>query len=337
MVTKAITALILGAFTLSGTNCGKSPTTEDPTKDKPVADTPIVELPGVDTGALTQREKKEWSQYVGSFMSPCPSVPVPIAQCVKDKRECDKCAPAAKYVMKAVKDGMSREQVEKAYKNRFDADKVKTVPIDGSPTKGPEGAPLTIVEFADFQCPHCGEFAPVIDKIVEARKGEVRFAYKFYVLGKFPNSENAARAAIAAGKQGKFWEMHHEIFSHQQQLDQQGLDNLAKGLGLDVGRLHADMQAPETAERIAKDRKLGEELKVEGTPSVWVNGRQFDGHDLNEWLNLELQMQGIKPAGSAAPGASGSAPAGSASAPAGSGSAKGAASAPPAGSAKPGK
>ncbi|HVJ88247.1 MAG TPA: thioredoxin domain-containing protein [Labilithrix sp.] len=278
-----------------GSTCGKS-TTEEPTKDKASPEPPVVVLDGIDTNALTQREKKEWSSYVSEFISPCPSVPVPIAQCVKEKRDCDKCVPAAKYLVKLVKDGMPREPLEKSYRNRFDPEKVKNVPIDGSPTKGPEGAPLTIVEFADFQCPHCGQFAPVIDKVVESRKNEVRFAYKFYVLGKFPNSENAARAAIAAGKQGKFWEMHHAIFQHQDQLSQQGLDELAKGLGLDVARLHADMQAPETAERIAKDRKLGEDLKIEGTPTLYINGRQFEGHqDLNEWLNLDLAMMGKQP------------------------------------------
>lgn len=312
MAMKAISALFLGAFALSGSTCGKS--TEDPSKEKPGPDVPVVVLDGVDTNALTAREKKEWSAYVSEFISPCPSVPVPIAQCVKDKRDCDKCAPAAKYIVKLVKDGMPREPLEKSYKNRFAPENVKTVPLDGSPTKGPESAPLTIVEFADFQCPHCGEFAPVLDKVVESRKSEVRFAYKFYVLGKFPNSENAARAAIAAGKQGKFWEMHHAIFANQQHLDQQGLDSIAKELGLDVSRLHADMQSPETGERITKDKKLGEDLKIEGTPSIFINGRQFDGRqDLNEWLNLELAMMGKQPA---APSSSGSAaPAGDAGTP----------------------
>ncbi|MBX3216535.1 MAG: thioredoxin domain-containing protein [Labilithrix sp.] len=279
----------------------------------------MVVLDGVDTSGLTQREKKEWSSYVSEFISPCPNVPVPIGQCVKEKRECDKCAPAAKYLVKLVKDGMPREPLEKSYKNRFDPDKVKNVPIDGSPTKGPESAPLTIVEFADFQCPHCGQFAPVLDKIVESRKSEVRFAYKFYVLGKFPNSENAARATIAAGKQGKFWEMHHLVFANQENLSQQGLDSMAKELGLDVGRLHADMQSPETAERIAKDKKLGEDLKIEGTPTIFINGRQFDGHqDLNEWLNLELAMMGKQPV----PPSSAGAPAGDAGAKAGDAGAK---------------
>lgn len=317
-------AVIAGVFALSGSTCGKS-TTDDPSKEKPGPDPAVVSLEGVDTSPLTTREKKEWSQYVSEFLSPCPSVPVPIAQCVKEKRDCARCLPAAKHVLRGVKDGMSREQIEKSYKGRFDPGAVKNVPVDGSPTKGPEGAPITIVEFADFQCPHCGEFAPVLDKLVESRKNDVRFVYKLYNLGKFPQSEIAARAAYAAGKQGKFWEMHHLIFANQQRLDQQSLDQMAAQLGLDVSRLHADMQAQETTDRLARDKKLGEDLKIEGTPTLFINGRQFDGHqDINEWLDTELAM--VRGGTSAPASASAS---GSAAAPA-SASASGAASAKPA-------
>jgi protein-disulfide isomerase len=293
-----ISAIFLGAFALADSTCGKS--TEEPAKENSGPDAPAIALEGIDTGALTQREKKEWSAYVGEFISPCRSVPAPIAQCVKEKRDCDKCAPAAKYIVKLVKDGLTREQVEKAYKDRFDPDKVKTVPVDDSPTKGSPSAPLTVVEFADFQCPHCGEFAPQMDKLIEQRKNDIYFAFKFYVLGKFPNSENAARAAIAAGKQGKLWEMHHLIFADQANLDQAGLDAKAKQLGLDITRLHADMQAPETAAKLAKDHKLGEDLKIDATPTIFINGRQYDGHqDLNEWMNLELSMKGGSGGGAA--------------------------------------
>lgn len=298
---KAFGAVIAGVFALSGATCEKS-NSDDPSKEKPGPDPAVVSLEGVDTQPLTQREKKEWSQYVSEFLSPCPNVPVPIAQCVKEKRDCARCLPAAKHVLKGVKDGMSREQIEKSYKNRFDPATVKNVPIDGSPVKGPEGAPITMVEFADFQCPHCAEFAPMLDKLLEQRKGEIRFVYKLYVLGKFPQSETAARAAFAAGKQGKFWEMHHMIFQNQQRLSMPDLDAMATQLGIDVSRMHADMQSQEASDRLAKDRKLGEDLKIEGTPTIYINGRQFDGHqDMNEWLNTELQM-----AGRSAPATSGS-------------------------------
>ncbi len=301
MAIKAFSAVLLGAISLFGSTCGKP--SDDASTTKPAPEVQLVALDGVDTSPLTPREKKEWSSYVGELLSPCPNVPVPVAQCVKEKRDCDRCVPVAKFLLKLVKDGLPREPLEKSYKNRFDADKVKTVPVDGSPTKGPESAPITIVEFADFQCPHCAQFAPMIEKLVESRKNDVRFVYKFYVLGKFPNSENAARAAIAAGKQGKLWEMHRLIFEHQDNLTQQGLDALASKVGLDIGRFHADMQSPETADRVSKDRKLGEELKIEGTPTLFINGRQYDGRqEMDEWLNLELSMLGkaTPPAGKAA-------------------------------------
>ena len=81
---------------------------EDATKDKPVAE---VTLEGVDSSALTPREKKEWGLYVSEFLSPCQNVPVPIQQCVQEKRACSKCLPAAKLVLRGVKDGMTREQI----------------------------------------------------------------------------------------------------------------------------------------------------------------------------------------------------------------------------------
>jgi predicted DsbA family dithiol-disulfide isomerase len=311
---KAFAAVIAGVFTLTGATCEKSGS-DDPSKEKPGPDPAVISLEGIDTAPLTPRERKEWSQYVSEFLSPCPNVPVPIAQCVKEKRDCSRCLPAAKHVLKGVKDGMSREQVEKSYKNRFDPAMVKNVPIDGSPTKGPEGAPITMVEFADFQCPHCAEFAPMLDKLIADRKGEIRFVYKLYVLGKFPQSETAARAAFAAGKQGKFWEMHHLIFGNQQRLSMPDLDAMATQIGVDVSRMHADMQSQEATDRLAKDRKLGEDLKIEGTPTIFINGRQYDGHqDMNEWLNTELQMAGRAPATSSSAASSASAPAASGSA-----------------------
>jgi protein-disulfide isomerase len=304
MGSKALVLGFVGLLSFSGSTCGKS-TAEDATKEKPAPD---VHIEGVDTGVLTPREKKEWSTYVSEFLSPCQNVPVSIAQCVNERRDCKKCLPAAKYVLRGVKDGMTREQIEKSYKNRFDADKVKNVPIDGSPVKGPDGAPITIVEFADFECPHCGEVAPLLDKTIEQRKGEVRFVFKFYPLPAHPHAEIAARAAIAAWKQGKFWEMHHALFTNQRHLEQTDLDSYAKELGLDISRFHADMQSPETAARIAQDRKLGEDLQIQGTPSIFINGRSYDGHqDMNDWIALELSTMGAKPAESSAPVAAGDA------------------------------
>jgi protein-disulfide isomerase len=162
--------------------------------------------------------------------------------------------------------------------------------------KGPDGAPITIVEFADFECPHCGEVAPLLDKLVESHKNDVRFVFKFYPLPGHPPADPAARAAVAAMDQGKFWEMHHALFANQRHLEQTDLDSYATTLGVEIPRFHADMQATPTADRIARDRKLGEDLQIQGTPSIFINGRLFDGHqDLNDWIAQELATTGDVP------------------------------------------
>ncbi|MCL2776796.1 MAG: thioredoxin domain-containing protein [Polyangiaceae bacterium] len=305
MLTKAITIGILGIFSLSWSTCGKSNPDDATSKEKP-ADKPTgsdVVIEGIDTSMLTPREKKEWGTYVSEFLSPCQNVPVPIAQCVQEKRACSKCLPAAKFVLRGVKDGMNREQIEKAYKNRFDADKIKDVPIDGSPVKGPDSAPITIVEFADFECPVCAVVAPRIDELVEQRRNEVRLVYKFYPLSMHAHADIAARAAIAAWKQGKFWEMHHALYANAKSLEQTDLDLYAKELGLDISRFHADMQSKETTDRIARDKKLGDDVNIGGTPTFFINGRLFDAKptkpEMNDWISLELSMMNGSADGSA--------------------------------------
>jgi protein-disulfide isomerase len=254
----------------------------------PSAPPPEVTIPGVDSSALTPREKKEWSGYVGSLLAPCADVPVSIAQCAIEKRSCSKCVPAARYILKAVRDGMSQEQVEKSYHNRFDADKVRSVDIGNAPVKGPVGAPITIIEFADFECPYCGMIAPVLEQVWQQRSQEVRFAYKFMPLSGHPHGEPSARAAIAALAQGKFWEMHDRLFANRDHLEQTDLDGYAKELGLDLNRFHADMQSQATTDRLAGDRKQADALDVKGTPTIYINGREFDIHqDLNEWIAQE--------------------------------------------------
>jgi protein-disulfide isomerase len=314
---KALTlALALGLLTNGSTCRGQSggEASKDPGN---VVD---VNLAEVDTSALTPREKREWSSAVGELLAPCKDVPVSVAQCVQEKRACPRCVPAAKMLAKMVRDGKSREQMEKAFHNRFDPDKVRNVDPANSPSRGPSSAPITMIEFADFTCPHCQAMAPKLDKMWEKKRDQVRFVYKFLPLSGpgHERGEPAARAAIAAMNQGKFWEMHQKLFEAEGRLDQSDLERMAKELGLDLAKFRADMEAKETKERIEADKKLADALEIKGTPTIYVNGRLYDGSsDLEDWIALELQMMGAEkppmpttPPPSAAPSAS-AAPAGS--------------------------
>jgi protein-disulfide isomerase len=175
-----------------------------------------------------------------------------------------------------VRNGASEDQVQRAYKERFDPRSAKAIPIDGSPMRGSEDAPVTIVELADFECPHCAGAVPMLDAVILAHPGKVRLVYKSYTLPFHTRGEPAARAALAAGMQGKFWEMEHLLFERQLHLEDGDLVRYAQMLKLDVPKWKADMGSPQVKERIAHDHSLGEELKLKGTPTIYVNGRELD-------------------------------------------------------------
>ena len=290
---KAVSLLLLFGLSFNWSMCNKPSGGGEASKDpETVVD---VNLAGVDTSTLTPREKRDWSGYVSELLAPCSDTPVSIAQCVQEKRACNKCLPAAKLILRGVRDGYAKEQIEGAYHNRFDADHVKNVPIDDSPTRGSTAAPIQLVEFADFTCPHCQAFAPMLDKFVDDHKNDVLFAYKFFPLSGpgHERAEPAARAAWAAKLQGKFWEMHHKLFTNPEHLEQGDFEQYAKELGLDVAKFRSDMQSQATTDKINADKKLGEALDIHGTPTVYIDGREWDhSQSLDDWTDLELQLKG---------------------------------------------
>src|SRR5262249_24582251 len=160
------------------------------------------------------------------------------------------------------------DQVHRAYKERFDPSSAKTLPLEGSPAKGPDDAPVTLVEFADFECPHCRMAVPLIDAVLAAHPGKVRLVYKFVSLPMHVHAETAARAAFAASQQGKFWEMEHLLFERQDHLEDSDLERYAKILKLDTAQWKLDMSSTATKERISQDKKLEEDLKLKGTPTI---------------------------------------------------------------------
>jgi protein-disulfide isomerase len=258
----------------------------------------VVDLPGVDTSSLTSREKHDWSSAVSELLAPCPDQPVSIAQCVKEARGCKACAPAAAFLAKQVRKGKTRSQIDAAFKTRFAADRVKQISLAGSPTRGPDKAPVTVVEFADFECPACGRAYPVMEKLLERYPGQIRFVFKNYPLSIHKHAEKAARAALAAAKQGKFWEMHHKLFELQPSPpDDAALEHVARELRLDMKKFAEDLASEPIADEVARDRKQGDSLDLDSTPLIYIDGRHFDldqfdlGEDLDDWITLELEMK----------------------------------------------
>jgi protein-disulfide isomerase len=146
-----------------------------------------------------------------------------------------------------------------------------------SQSKGAKNPALQVVIFSDFQCPFCGRVEPTLKQMEKEYAGKVRFTWKNYPLPFHNNAQPAAEAAMAAGAQGKFWEMHDKLFANQQQLDRPTFEKYAQELGLDMNKFKADLDANKYKDVIDAEQKEGSALGVQGTPAVFINGRKISG------------------------------------------------------------
>ena len=152
----------------------------------------------------------------------------------------------------------------------------KTVAAVGY-SMGPENAPITIVEFSDFQCPYCSRVVPTLKEIVARYPDEVRVVFRHLPLDFHAQARGAAMASICAGQQEKFWEYHDLLFANQRAMGRDQLSGYATGLGLDMELFEACMAAPETDALVAADLEAAERLGATGTPSFFINGIFLNG------------------------------------------------------------
>lgn len=143
---------------------------------------------------------------------------------------------------------------------------------------GPSGAPVTLVEYGDFECPHCGRAYPILKRVQQQLGDRLRFVYRHFPLTEaHPHAERAAEAAEAAGAQGKFWEMHSMLFENQHALDDPDLVRYAGVLGLDLDRFTRDLAEHTFVPRVRENFLSGVRSGVNGTPTFFINGLRYDG------------------------------------------------------------
>ncbi len=141
---------------------------------------------------------------------------------------------------------------------------------------GPHEAPVTLVEYGDYECPHCGKAFPVLEEIRLAMRDSLRFAYRHFPISLgHTQAQMAAEAAEAAGAQGRFWEMHTKLFTNQDAQDQLSLERYAIEVGLDVARFHMDLATRAHRQRVLEDIASGEESGVTWTPTFFINDVRF--------------------------------------------------------------
>jgi protein-disulfide isomerase len=170
------------------------------------------------------------------------------------------------------------------------------VSVDDDPSRGPATAPVTIVEFSDFQCPFCSRAETVVDDVMKKYDGKVRLVYRDYPLSFHPNAENAAMASQCALEQGKYWEMHRAMFANQSKLAAADLVDTAGGLGMDKDKFKTCLDSGKFRAEVQKDFQDGQKAGVSGTPTFFINGVMIVGaRDIDSFAQIidhELEKAG---------------------------------------------
>jgi len=169
---------------------------------------------------------------------------------------------------------------------------------DNENIKGGKEALATLIEYSDFQCPACGSYYPIVKKVTEDLGAKVRFAYRHFPLPQHKNAKLAATVAEAAGKQGKFWEMHDLIFQNQSDWSEEKnaailFAKYAQDIGLDLARFQTDIASDDIKAKIENDYKSGVKAGVNSTPSFFLNGKKINNpRNYDEFKNSIEQVLG---------------------------------------------
>jgi protein-disulfide isomerase len=172
---------------------------------------------------------------------------------------------------------------------------VLTLPVEKRDhVRGNPDGLVTLVEYGDLECPHCGVVYPVVKRLVKEAGNKLRFVFRHFPLRQsHPHAFRAACAAEAAGLQGKFWEMHDLIYEHQDTLRDEDLVDFARQIGLDLNQFADNLDSQDTEQRVQEDFMSGVRSGVNGTPTFFINGIRYDGlpyyYDLRTAIELALK------------------------------------------------
>lgn len=156
----------------------------------------------------------------------------------------------------------------------------QNIDITGAAFLGNANAPVTLIEFSDFECPYCSKVKPLLDQLLTDFNDKVKIVFKHMPLRMHPQAEPAARASIAAQKQDKFWEMHDALFA-EKKITAQTFEAVATKIGLDIEKFKTDMESPETRQQLGKDMFDGQKADVSGTPTLFINGVRVKDRSIN--------------------------------------------------------
>ena len=246
----------------------------------------------VDLSALHQDEKASFAKLIQKYPSACGKAHS-LEVSLKTDPVCRRSVFGARYLARllALHQFLDSE-IEEHYEARFNQAPRAKIDVEAAPMRGESQAPCVLVEFSDFQCPHCKHLQPALERALADYRGRVRLYFKNYPISQFhPQAQLAAQAALAAGKQGKFWQYHDALFGGDQEHEASSdLERVAKELKLDVKKWRADLDLQRA--QVERDHAQGERLEISATPTLFINGRRYRGpvtyDEIKDWIDEEL-------------------------------------------------
>jgi len=239
-------------------------------------------LGNVDLSSLTPVQKKAVLKLLREQDCSC-QCGMKTAECIVKDPNCSYSRALAKIAIQGVKDGKTLVEISKlmdaspkAHRPKVLEDPV-SIPVAGSPVRGPADARITLIEFSDFECPYCSAAVKQVDAVMAAYPKDVKLIYKQFPLSMHPHAQMAAEASLAANEQGKFWEMYEVLFKNSRRLSAENMLSMAQQIGLDMNKFKADLDSGKFKAVIEKDLADGDAAGVYGTPAFYINGQQYNG------------------------------------------------------------
>lgn len=247
--------------------------------------------PGIDLSKLDDFERKVFYRVVNREPSAC-GKGHSLLESAKRDGSCRASFYAVRYVVHLIDSGFTDSEISEKLDKRYRTPRASNLDVANAPSKGSPAGRVSIVEFVDYECPHCKHAQALMRELVEEYPNDVKVYFKYFPLSAHPNARLAAEGAVAAQKQGKFWPFNEKVWENSDNLSPAVLEKAAKVAGLDVARWRADADKDETKARVDKDRSEGNNLAINATPTIFINGRKYndplDIASLRDWIDEEL-------------------------------------------------
>jgi 2-hydroxychromene-2-carboxylate isomerase len=247
--------------------------------------------PGIDLGKLDDFERKVFYRVVNHEPSAC-GKGHSLIYSVKHDSACRASFYAVRYVAHLVDSGFTDSEIGEKLEKRFRSPRAPRIDVSLAPVKGNASGRITVIEFVDYECPHCKHAQALMRQVVEEYPKDLKMYFKHFPLSSHANARLAAEGAVAAHKQGKFWPFNEKVWANSENLTPAVLEKAAKEVGLDVARWRADIESDAVKGQVQADKSEGNDLGILATPSIYINGRKYEDPleiaSLKDWIDEEL-------------------------------------------------